>query len=212
MQLLSLTGSWQLRRTDTSAPGVDCPVPGLLAEILHPVSARIAETAWTLSRTFSVSQTFLKDDFVDLECTSIDTRSIIELNGVPVLRTDNAYRPYRSDVRSLLRPGQNEICIRFIPVQNRPPINHPYIPPHAETIGVPGDIRLRAWSEARITEIGFSQQHPASGPIHLFIGGWIESAETDDTPPPGAAHPSLPDSRPARNPRRRTSGHLPGTA
>lgn len=184
MQLLSLTGFWQLRRTDISAPIVDCHVPGLLAERLHPVGARIAETAWTLSRTFSVSSTFLKDDFVDLECTSIDTRSIIELNGVPVLRTDNAYRPYRSDVRSLLRPGQNEICIRFIPVQNRPPTNHPYIPPHAETIGVPGDIRLRAWSDARITEIGFSQQHPASGPIHLFIGGWIESAETDDTTPP----------------------------
>lgn len=186
MQLLSLNGSWQLRRADASTPPVECHVPGLLAEGLHSENppVRIAETAWLLSRIFSVSPSFLKDDFVDLECTSIDTRSIIEINGVPVLRTDNAYRPYRSDVRSLLRPGQNEICIRFLPVQNRPPSIRPYAPPHAATIGVPGDIRLRAWSEARITEIGFSQQHPASGPIHLFIGGWIESAETDDSQSP----------------------------
>jgi beta-mannosidase len=49
----------------------------------------------------------------DLVCAGLDTVAAITLNGTEVARTANMHRSYRFGVGSLLRPGRNELLIRF---------------------------------------------------------------------------------------------------
>lgn len=194
MKILDLNGAWRLRRKDGTDPdGLPCAIPGSVTQALvrsgelsdpragengRKLSAWVAETVWDVSREFSVDAAFLRHDFVDLELDAVEGWASVSVNGVPVLRTDNAFRPHASEVRSLLRPGRNELLIRFFPVESPPPLP-PWMPSVCRT-GVPGAVRLRAWSIARIAELGFSQRHSESGPIRLFIGGWVETADPAD--------------------------------
>ena len=163
MKILDLNGAWRLRRKDgTDSDGLPCAIPGSVTQALvrsgelsdpragengRKQSAWVAETVWDVSREFSVDAAFLRHDFVDLELDTVEGWASVSVNGVPVLRTDNAFRPHASEVRSLLRPGRNELLIRFFPVESPPPLP-PWMPPVCRT-GVPGAVRLRACAAGR---------------------------------------------------------------
>ncbi|HEX6684605.1 MAG TPA: hypothetical protein VF062_17505 [Candidatus Limnocylindrales bacterium] len=74
----------------------------------------IGRTGWEYTTSFDWD-----DDgshFVDLECDGLDTVATVTLNGAEVGRTQNMHRRYRFGVRHLLRPGSNELSVRFEPV------------------------------------------------------------------------------------------------
>ncbi|KXK63205.1 beta-mannosidase [Micromonospora rosaria] len=71
----------------------------------------IGRTDWVYRST--VDWTPGGDDRVDLVCAGLDTVATVSVNGTEVGRTENMHRGYRFDVRSLLRPGDNTVEVRF---------------------------------------------------------------------------------------------------
>ena len=202
MTTIDLTGEWTLRRKgDTRFGAVPCAVPGGVlsalvraGRIADPLAEgggaeaarRAAEATWILSRTVEADAALLAHDFVDLELDGVDTLATVSVNGHVALRCDNAFRPWRADVRRLLRPGPNALAVTLRPAtpENAPhkpalAFGAPWSPPLPDC-GLPLPARLRAWSRARIAELGFGQTHAASGPVELHVGGWIETAEDAD--------------------------------
>ena len=198
MKTIDLAGSWTLKRKgDARFGSVPCAVPGgVLAALVRagripdPLAEGDAgavraagEATWILSRTVEADDALLAHDFVDLELDGVDTLATVSVNGHVALRCDNAYRGWRADVRRLLRPGPNTVAATFRPATpenapHRPALafGAPWSPPLPDC-GLPAAARLRAWSRARIAELGFGQRHAASGPVELLVGGWIESDE-----------------------------------
>ena len=203
MQLLDLCGEWELRPArNGSAPPVPCTVPGgvlgalaAAGEVPDPFTeegegaARAAcAGAWELSRSFEAGEALLAHDFVDLEFDGIDALAAVTVNGRSALRADNAFRPWHADVRRLLRKGRNRIRVALRPAPPPAPARPdphglaavPAAAPALPSTGIPRPVRLRAWSRARIADIGFGQKHAPSGPVALHVGGWIEMAEGAD--------------------------------
>ena len=55
----------------------------------------------------------LAEEVVELVADGLDTVATVRLNGREVGRTENMFLGHRWDVRPLLRPGANELLIRF---------------------------------------------------------------------------------------------------
>ena len=73
----------------------------------------VAEADWEYRRVFSVPSAVSKEAHVFLVCDELDTITEVLLNGTLLGRTDNMFRQYRWDVKSLLKSKGNEIWIRF---------------------------------------------------------------------------------------------------
>lgn len=121
----SLNGEWQL--TSSRGDALPAVVPGCVhtalldAELIPDPFYRTQETEalwvgstdWTYRRTFDLDETVLAHDAVLLRCLGLDTLATIEVNGRQLAQTDNMFRTYEFDVKSLLHSGQNEIVIHF---------------------------------------------------------------------------------------------------
>ncbi|MGE5528639.1 MAG: beta-mannosidase [Patescibacteria group bacterium] len=197
MQIQSLNGAWRLRRAGTEE-WLPAQVPGdvhtaLLAagRIPDPFVADnekavqwVAEADWEYGLEFDVEPGLLAEDNITLSCDGLDTLAEVSLNGETLGRTANMFRAYAWDVNPRLRPGTNELLVRFAsPVahirrrQEMKPLRGggdipggphlrkapcqwgwdwgPKLPP----IGIWKDIRLEAWSTARLGEIHLRQRH-----------------------------------------------------
>ena len=198
MHIQSLTGEWQFRKTDGET-WLPARVPGgvhtdLMALDLIPdpfVADNekrvmwVAESDWVYRRTFAANAALLSEQRVSLVCDGLDTLAEVALNGVRLGETDNMFRQYAWDVKSLLREGENELVIVFSsPVQyitakqaERPLRGvsqaidgGPYLRkapcqfgwdwgPQLPPIGVWKDIRLEGRSTARMADVHLRQQH-----------------------------------------------------
>jgi beta-mannosidase len=198
MHIQALAGEWQFRKSD-SETWQPAHVPGgvhtdLLALDLIPdpfVADNekrvmwVAESDWVYQRTFTVNDDLLAEERVSLVCDGLDTLAEVTLNGVRLGETDNMFRQYTWDVKSLLRDGENELVILFrSPVQYitakqaERPLHGvsqaieggPYLRkapcqfgwdwgPQLPPIGVWKDIRLEGRSNARLADVHLRQQH-----------------------------------------------------
>ncbi len=227
MPIQPLTGAWQFRRAG-DADWLPASVPGgahtdLLAQgrIPDPFVGDnekrvqwVAESDWEYRRSFFVAPELLNEDRVDLVCDGLDTLATVLLNGQLLGRTDNMFRQYRWDVKSLLAPGANELCVLFAsPVQyisaqqaarpmrgvsqaipggphlRKAPCQFgwdwgPQLPP----IGIWKDIRLEGQSIARLADVHLHQQH-TDGEVLVKVQAEIETfgaaAEPASTSPAG---------------------------
>lgn len=68
---------------------------------------------WIYRKTFNVSEDFLKADKVFLVLNKIDTLAFVVLNDQEVDHSENAFLPFRRDVKSLLKPGENVLEVRI---------------------------------------------------------------------------------------------------
>ncbi|WP_213454182.1 glycoside hydrolase family 2 protein [Rhizomonospora bruguierae] len=136
----------------------------------------IGRTDWVYETTFDWQPA--GDDRVDLVCAGLDTVATVALNGTEVGHTANMHRGYRFDVAALLRPGANDLRVRFDsayrytqrlaeelgdrPAAYREPFN--FIRkmacnfgwdwgPTLVTAGIWQQIGLHAWSGARLAEV-----------------------------------------------------------
>ncbi len=204
----SFTGDWQFRQAG-SEEWLSGQVPGgvhtdllNLERISDPFVADnekrvqwVAQTDWEYQHTFSASSELLNYDRVFLVGDGLDTLAKVTLNGHLLGQTDNMFRQYRWEVKSLLRDGDNELVITFrSPVQfitakmaerSLPGVSQaipgaPYIRkapcqfgwdwgPQLPPIGIWQDIRLEGYRTARLTDVHLRQYHQ---------GGWVRLSAT----------------------------------
>ncbi len=212
MYIQSLNGAWQFRQAgnDEWLPG---QVPGsvhtdllALGRIPDPFVADnekrvlwVAESDWEYRRTFDVEAALLAADRVYLVCDGLDTLAEVRLNGQLLGRTDNMFRRYEWEVKSVLRPGSNELTIhfgspvRYVSERNAArPLNGvsqaiaggphlrkapcqfgwdwgPQLPP----IGIWKEIRLEGRSAGRLSDVHIRQQH-GNGRVKVQVEAEVE--------------------------------------
>ena len=199
MRIQSLAGAWEFRQAGTEEWLAAC-VPGgvhtdllALGHIPDPFVADneqrvqwVAESDWIYRCRFNSSLQLLAEEKVLLVCEGLDTLATVVLNGHELGHTDNMFRRYEWEVKSLLDArGANELSIIFYsPVKytaKKQAINPlpgvpqaipggPYLRkapcqfgwdwgPQLPPIGIWKDIRLKGYSEARLAEVHFRQDH-----------------------------------------------------
>jgi beta-mannosidase len=205
MRFQPLTGAWQFRQAGTDE-WLPATVPGgvhtdLLAvgRIPDPFVADnerrvawVAETDWEYRCAFAADPHLLSEEHVWLVCDGLDTLATIILNGHELGRTANMFRQYRWDIKSFLRPIENELLIGFAsPVRyaaeqqalrQMPGVSQaipggphlrkapcqfgwdwgPQLPP----IGIWRPLRLEGYSKARLDEVHLRQIH-ADGQVTI---------------------------------------------
>jgi beta-mannosidase len=113
---------WTISGADVS--DVPAPVPGCVHTALLAAGriedpyldanetklTWIGRTDWDYRTSFDFDPSAPR---VDLVCAGLDTVASIELNGSPIGETANQHRSYRFDVGPVLRPGINDLKIKF---------------------------------------------------------------------------------------------------
>jgi len=202
MRILDLTGIWSLRqRGGDEIPEVSAEVPGGV----HPalISAGVipdpgvadnieklkwvGERDWIFERPFDVDAKMLTHDIVDIEFDGIDTVAEVFVNEVPVLKADDLFRRWHADVKPVLHEGENKVRVEIAsPCRSAEGMRirkaqygfGSEYSPECLTAGICRPVRIRAWNEARLCDLGFSQRHDDDA-VSVFIGGWIEIAGDD---------------------------------
>jgi beta-mannosidase len=164
----------------------------------------IGETGWTYSRRFDVASDVLRCDRVLLHCDGLDTFATVTVNGRRVGKSDNMFRTWEFDVKDALRAGANEIVVHFdstfphiakqqkahpIPLHNptyrtggdnwvrKQPCHYGWDwGPTLVTAGIWRDIRLVAYTVARIGDVHVRQDHSVKGRVGLSVAVTTESA------------------------------------
>jgi beta-galactosidase/beta-glucuronidase len=200
-EILDLTGSWQLtKKGSASFKPVVAHVPGgvhpalIAAGIIPDISSLslpdsfswISKTTWVFERPFFVDAKLLSHDIIDIEFDGIDTYAEVKLNGTTILNTDNMFKTWKTEVKELLKIGENTLTVEIAPAT---PTNNPdeikkarygfgtEFSPECITAGICRPVRLRAWNQARIVSIGYSQQHDfEANTATVFIGGLLETS------------------------------------
>jgi beta-mannosidase len=215
MNAQSLGGQWQFRQADTP-DWFPATVPGgvhtdllALGKIPDPFVADnekkvmyVAEQDWDYRHSFDAGAAVLAEEKVYLVADGIDTLATVTLNGQVLGETNNMFRRYEWEVKSLLKPQGNELLIQFrSPVQycaaedaKRPlkgvtqaipggphlrkaPCQFgwdwgPMLPP----IGVWQEIRLEGRSVARLEDVHLRQKH-AGGSVAVSAAVMVERWE-----------------------------------
>lgn len=126
MKLISLDGTWQMKRLD-HAEWLAASVPGSVYHDLLNAGAMVdpfyreqeyevlelANYDYEYRRTFTVDAGVLAYDRVLLLCEGLDTLCELFLNGTNILNSDNMHRTYEVDIKALLKEGVNAIHAIF---------------------------------------------------------------------------------------------------
>ncbi|MFC3748574.1 glycoside hydrolase family 2 protein [Paenibacillus sp. GCM10012306] len=124
MQKLTLSGVWQMKRSDESE-WIKGTVPGSVYQDLLQAgkmedpffrdneyeALELSKFDYEYTRTFSVDKELLDHDVVVLRCEGLDTLCDLSINGTSVLKADNMHRTYEVDVKNVLVPGNNVIHV-----------------------------------------------------------------------------------------------------
>lgn len=167
----------------------------------------IEERDWEYQTTFTVQKALLEQEVIELVADGLDTVATVVLNGNEIARTENMFIGFRWDVKKLLRPGKNELRIRFgsamayirthrqghSPREFNDPVGRCTVirkqqcqfgwdwGPRFVTAGIWRDIRLEAWSENRLEGIRIQQTHTAGGPVSLDLTPQLAREDTGVT-------------------------------
>lgn len=165
----------------------------------------VGTTGWTYARTFKVDQALLDACRVVLSADGLDTLATVSVNGHRVASTDNMHRYWEWDIRSTLRLGENEIAVHFEPVSRylsehgaRDPLpawNEYYGHKHRGWLrkmhsnfgwdwspvlvscGIWRDIRIKAFSGARLSDVRVWQEHN-NGAVTVGVDASVEVVDT----------------------------------
>lgn len=222
MQTQSLSGYWQVRQADTPnwlpacVPGgvhTDLMAAGKLPDPFFGTNEEqvqwVAEKNWEYRRFFYPNPSILRQDRIWLFCAGLDTLAEVRLNGKILGQTDNMFRAWRWEVKSLLKEGENRLEILF-----RSPVAYirarervkrmggdmsmgirggPHLRktpshfgwdwgPRLPCIGIWQEIRLEGASRGKLGDIRFDQEH-APGVVTLTARIQCELWEQDDAWP-----------------------------
>ena len=128
MEVIDLNGRWQVKQIEmpdaewlaATVPGsihTDLLAAGLIPDPFYRDNEKsvmwVGEAAWLYRRTFTISPELLEHDQLLLHCDGLDTLATLWLNGRELGQTANMFRIWEFNVRSLLKPGENELTIRL---------------------------------------------------------------------------------------------------
>ncbi len=219
MNMIPLTGKWQFQQVGTEE-WLPANVPGgvhtdLLAcgRIPDPFAADnekrvqwVAESDWVYRTGFACPQELLSEEKVFLVCDGLDTLATVVLNGHELGTTNNMFRRYQWEIKSLLnKKGANDLTISFasavkftakqqarrpLPGVSQAIIGGPHLRkapcqfgwdwgPQLPPVGIWKDIRLEGTSGARLAEVHLRQEH-SGGQVALKAGISVE--RWDDSP------------------------------
>lgn len=206
--LLSLASlAWRFRDLSSGGRWYPATVPGCVHRDLHRAGLIpdpfhgtnelelqwIEHRAWEYRATFSVPARWLDEAWVELCADGLDTLATVVLNGAILARTDNMFVAWRWDVRRRLRPGTNELRLRFARVpdylrrmrtDHRPRENHDPVGgvtkirkqqsqfgwdwgPRFVTAGIWRDLRIEAGAANRLANVRVTQTHRRDGRVFL---------------------------------------------
>ena len=123
----AITQDWQFRSLKKDKQWRSAQVPGtvhtdlLRHELIEPPYYRLNEhdlqwidkTPWEYKTTFEVSESMYEMSHALLCFEGVDTYSKIYLNDTLLLETDNMFRAYEVECKNLLKPGKNQLTVRF---------------------------------------------------------------------------------------------------
>ncbi|WP_375194443.1 glycoside hydrolase family 2 protein [Sphingobium sp.] len=73
----------------------------------------VGRSDWDYRGRIDATPQLLAREHIDLVFDGLDTYAEVKVNGQTILSADNAHRRWRVDVKTLLKPGVNEITIHF---------------------------------------------------------------------------------------------------
>jgi beta-mannosidase len=74
----------------------------------------VEEKDWTYSTIFDVDERDLSMEKIILRFDGLDTFTEIYLNGCLVGKTENMFMPYEFNVKELVKPGANVLCVKIV--------------------------------------------------------------------------------------------------
>jgi beta-mannosidase len=167
----------------------------------------VAGADWEYRYQFAVTPEILRQPHIWLVCDGLDTLATVTLNGHVLGSTANMFRQYRWDVKLLLKAEGNELRIEFASavhyaaqkqaVRNLPGVSQaipggphvrkapcqfgwdwgPQLPP----VGIWKDIRLEAFSAARLADVHLRQRHEG-GKVEVEVEAEVETFEASAEP------------------------------
>ena len=222
MRLLPLgPAAWQFRDATQRSPWAAAVVPGCVHADLRRAGVIpdpfwgtnelglqwIEERDWEYRATFNLPAEMLAEETVELVADGLDTLATVSLNGREIARTENMFIGYRWPVRQHLRPGRNELTIRFASameyirthrLSHRPrefndPVGRSQVMrkqqcqfgwdwgPRFVTAGIWRDIRLEGWSRNRLEGVRLTQEHAPEGDVTLRLAPELARREAGVT-------------------------------
>jgi beta-mannosidase len=160
----------------------------------------VSAATWVYTGKFDAPAELLSHDHVELSCDGLDTLATIRINGKEIGTADNMFRPWKFDVRGVLKHTGNTIEIAFAPPGPflKAHENDPAYPglganktamlrkepcnfgwdwgPKLTTCGIWKKIGLVGWNEARLSDVLIHQDLHAAD--HAFLDIDI-AAQTD---------------------------------
>lgn len=199
---ISLSGSWRMSGKDGKI-AVAAEVPTdvfsalLSAGVITDPNLRqneldlqwVGREEWIFERTFEIDQEFLRNRSVLLHADTLDTIAVVLVNGRQVAQSRSSFFPLRAEIRPLLVPGLNSLCVRFASPEKAavqeaqkyprdiPFMSFPIQGPHRNllrknqshagwdwgpcllTSGILGDIYLDGTNAVRINNVHTKQRH-----------------------------------------------------
>lgn len=212
----SLNGAWEVQQVggdmtySAAVPGcvhLDLLAAGAIPDPFYRDVEQdvqwISEADWVYTRSFIVDAELLEYDHILLHCGGLDTLATIRVNDQMIAATDNMFRIWEFDVKSLLHAGENRIEITFASALNyvqqkeaevqplfawgvghhklngggwirKQPSNFGWDwGPELVTVGIWRDIRLLGINTARLADVAILQHH-APGSVTLDVQTSVE--------------------------------------
>lgn len=149
-EIKSLQHNWFYRSPDQNE-WTPCSIPGFIHKILfeqglipEPYYAQnestlqwISEKDWIFKCIFDVDSSLLLRKKIELHFNKLDTYAELSLNGNILGEVNNAFRFWKFNCKSLLRPQENELIIHFTSAQIKSQKEYGKLP-----TPLPGDIRV----------------------------------------------------------------------
>ncbi len=124
--MTKINHDWQFRQADT-ADWMPAKVPGCvhtdllanqkISDPFYRTNERdqqwIDKKDWEYKTVFNVEQTLMEKDHIELFFEGLDTYADVYVNDSLALKADNMHRQWTVNVKSLVKPGNNELRILF---------------------------------------------------------------------------------------------------
>lgn len=162
----------------------------------------VSERVWEYRTEFDVSPEMLEQERIDLIAEGLDTLATVRVNGRVVSRSENMFVGVRVSILGAVKRGRNVLTVRFDSatkfiererLEHRPrEVNDPVgggtrirkqqcqfgwdWAPRLVTAGIWRDMRVEAWSEARLRDVRLRQEH-RSGRVVVRVEPEIEMSE-----------------------------------
>ena len=161
----------------------------------------IQKADWEYRSTIQVPAAVLSHRHVEIVFEGLDSAADVFVNGELILHTDDAFREYRVDVKSVLKPGANSLRVLFpspdksaaavaakdpwrtrIGIAEKVYVRKPAYEygwdwgPEFVTSGIWRPLHLDSWDDARIVDVGLHQQGVSAASAHINVVAEVESS------------------------------------